>query len=153
MRWVAEGSNVSGLMVYCAAMIVIVGAWSGPTTPTIGGTSDGKTVPSDSRYDELQLPDYGRVLMRDYGRVRTGKKPSPPPSFVDRPRRREAGGAWPISYDVLPEPTPNWKAHPSFIVQNSSIAADRTAVSGVGGSDMRELCSLFPINRDEPIVD
>jgi hypothetical protein len=26
LRWVAEGSNVSGLMVYCAAMIVIVGA-------------------------------------------------------------------------------------------------------------------------------
>jgi hypothetical protein len=53
LRWVAEGSNTFGVMVYWAGMIVIVGPWSWPTTPIIGGTSDGKTVRSDNRYDAL----------------------------------------------------------------------------------------------------
>jgi len=70
------GSNVFGLTVYCAAMIVIVGALVWANYPDYRRTSNGKTVPSDS-YRGAQLGDYERVLIRDYGRVLSGKNLPP----------------------------------------------------------------------------
>ena len=50
LRWVAEGSNIFGLMVYSAGMILIVGALTWASLPTIGGTTKSQAR-TNSRHE------------------------------------------------------------------------------------------------------
>ena len=108
LRWVAEGSmflRLDGLLR--SDDRDRRSSRSGPTMPT------ARSCPT---MDAYPMRDYGRFPIATMG-ASEWKKPSPYRSFSSIVHGGGMPGAWPISLPRFPEPTLNWKAHPSFIVQ------------------------------------